>query len=83
MTNRMFHRVFVVAVSALLVVAVVSAQGPAASAPAAASVDKPPATQRAIVDKYCVGCHNARVKSGGLMLDSLDLSRLWDHAEIA
>ena len=83
MTHRIFHRVLVVAASALLIVAALSAQGPSTPAPAGASTDKPPATQRAIVDKYCAGCHNARVKSGGLMLDSLDLSRLWDHAEIA
>src|SRR5262245_62762515 len=38
---------------------------------------------RATLDKYCVGCHNARLKTGGLALDELDLSRLADHAEVA
>src|SRR5688572_5921531 len=52
------------------------------TAPAAApSVSA--AGQRAVLDKYCVGCHNARVKTGGLALDELDLSRLADHAEVA
>jgi hypothetical protein len=37
---------------------------------------------RALMDKYCVGCHNTRVKSGGLALDQLDLSRLGEHVEI-
>ena len=36
-----------------------------------------------MLDKYCVGCHNARLKTGGLALDQLDLSRLSDHAAIA
>ena len=36
-----------------------------------------------MLDKYCVGCHNARLKTAGLALDELDLSRLADHAEIA
>ena len=36
-----------------------------------------------MLDKYCVSCHNARLKTGGLALDQLDLSRLADHAEVA
>ena len=91
MTHRMFHRLLVAAASALVIVAAVSAQSsqPATrpragaatstSAPNGATADK----QRAVVDKYCVGCHNARVKSGGLELDSLDLSRLPERRETA
>ena len=37
-------------------------------------------TQRAVLDKYCVGCHNERTKTANLMLDKLDLARLGDHA---
>ncbi|HEY7087572.1 MAG TPA: DUF1587 domain-containing protein, partial [Tepidisphaeraceae bacterium] len=37
--------------------------------------------QRALINKYCVTCHNARLKTGGLMLDQLDLAHLADHAE--
>jgi mono/diheme cytochrome c family protein len=39
------------------------------------------ATQRAVVDKYCVSCHNADLKTGNLALDQLDLAHLGDHAE--
>ena len=39
------------------------------------------AAQRALVNQYCVTCHNARLKTGGLMLDQLDLAHLGDHAE--
>ena len=35
-----------------------------------------------MLDKYCVGCHNARLKTGGLALDQLDLTQLADQAAI-
>lgn len=35
---------------------------------------------RAMLDRYCVGCHNARLKTGGLALDSLNLQAAWDDA---
>ena len=43
------------------------------------------AKSRALVDQYCVTCHNARLKTGGLVLDKdqLDFSRLVDHTELA
>jgi mono/diheme cytochrome c family protein len=47
------------------------AQEPAASPP-------PP---RAVFDKYCVGCHNQRVKTAGLALDALDPAKAGEHAE--
>jgi len=40
------------------------------------------ATQRALVDKYCVTCHNTKVNTANLQLDKLDLAHLGDHAEI-
>ena len=38
-----------------------------------------------MVDQYCVTCHNARLKTGGLVLEKeqLDFARLVDHAELA
>jgi mono/diheme cytochrome c family protein len=38
--------------------------------------------QRALVDQFCVTCHNTKLKTGGLALDELDLAHLGDHAEI-
>jgi cytochrome c5 len=38
---------------------------------------------RALLDKYCVTCHNARTKTANLLLDELDVTHLADHAEIA
>jgi mono/diheme cytochrome c family protein len=49
---------------------------PAWTAPA------PATTQRAVIDQYCVGCHNAKLRTAHLELDKLDLSHLGDHAEI-
>jgi hypothetical protein len=40
------------------------------------------AQDRALLDKYCVGCHNQKAKTAGLMLDTLDFSHPGDHAEI-
>ena len=37
--------------------------------------------QRALVDRYCVSCHNGRLKTANLALDSLDLSDVGQHAE--
>jgi mono/diheme cytochrome c family protein len=59
------------------------AVGAASQAPGAAQADRAaPASQRALLDRYCVTCHNARVKSGNLALDGLDLSQVGAHPEI-
>src|SRR5262245_3505202 len=91
----MYQRVLIGGFLAFLAVAVVSGQGsrPAGTperrsldpqqALAAQAPSANAAAQRAVLDKYCVGCHNARLKTGGLALDQLDLSRLADHAEVA
>src|SRR5688500_16758423 len=75
----MYQRFLGVGALAVLAVAAVSGQGqpPRASTPAALT------GQQAVIDKYCVGCHNTRLKTGGLALDELDLSRLADHADVA
>ena len=40
------------------------------------------AAQRAVIDEYCVVCHNKTAKTANLLLDQLDLAHLGDHAEI-
>src|SRR5262245_55447150 len=42
---------------------------------------QPPAPPRAVLDKYCVTCHNQKLKTAGLTLDALDLSHIGDHAQ--
>ena len=39
------------------------------------------AAERALVDQYCVGCHNQKAKTGGLALNTVDLSRPGENAE--
>ena len=39
------------------------------------------ADQRAMLDKYCVTCHNQRLKTGGLALDTVNLDRVAENAE--
>src|SRR5689334_21298764 len=41
-----------------------------------------PEQYRAMLNTYCVGCHNARAKTGGLALDGLDLQAAADNAQI-
>src|SRR5262245_60678088 len=36
---------------------------------------------RAVLDKYCVTCHNQRTKTAGLALDALNISAVGGHAE--
>jgi hypothetical protein len=39
------------------------------------------AAQRAVLNQYCVTCHNQKLKSAGLMLDKLDLAQVGSNAE--
>jgi hypothetical protein len=39
------------------------------------------AKQSALINQYCVGCHNERVKSGGLALNTLDPGKVADNPE--
>jgi mono/diheme cytochrome c family protein len=46
------------------------------------AVSRPPAEYRAVLDKYCVTCHNERTKTAGLMLDKTDLSNVPGGADV-
>ncbi len=41
----------------------------------------PLSAQRAVIQQYCVTCHNQKLKTAGLMLDKLVLSPVGEHAE--
>ena len=51
-----------------------AAPGPAATAPARA--------RKAVLDTYCVTCHNQRLRTAGLALDDLDVTRPGANAEV-
>lgn len=40
------------------------------------------ATQRALLDRYCVTCHNQRAKTADLMLDKADLAHIPQNPEV-
>src|SRR5262245_29571662 len=37
---------------------------------------------RAVLDKYCVTCHNERLKTAGLMLDKADVEHVGSNPEL-
>ncbi len=86
-------RLSVIGCVVLMPVALVSGQS-VRSAPAPKSAASPVAraqapdaaaqvaTQRAVLDEYCVDCHNKQLKTANLLFDQLDLSHLGEHAEI-
>src|SRR4051812_5141060 len=39
------------------------------------------APERAIVDRYCLGCHNGKIKSGNLALDLIENENVSEHPE--
>jgi len=55
-----------------------AASGAAGSAPQTASSEKP----RALLDRYCVTCHNDRLKTANLSLQRLDLTKAGEQAEV-
>src|SRR5580704_1378582 len=68
-----------------IVTAVLAAQT-ASSQPTRTPVQMPAqvtdaSAERALLNQYCVTCHNEKLKTGGLELDKLDTARVADHAE--
>ncbi len=41
-----------------------------------------PSEPKAVLDRYCVSCHNGKLKTAGLALDELDLNRVGGNAEV-
>ncbi len=57
-----------------------------APAPAAASPSTTPANaadQNPVIKRYCVACHNDKMKPGGLSLEKFDATHAADDAEVA
>jgi hypothetical protein len=48
----------------------------------ATPIQNTPPALRAVIDKYCVACHNERLKTADLMLDKADLERAGASAEL-
>lgn len=61
---------------------VLSAQMLAARQTPSPNAAAAPIAPRALLDKYCVTCHNEKLKTAGLMLDSMDVGDIAAHAEV-
>jgi hypothetical protein len=69
----------------VLTALVLLAASPVHAAPPQVAGDKStaPVNYRSeVVDKYCVTCHNARLKTGGLVLENVDVTRPNANADI-
>src|SRR5436309_3059299 len=55
----------------------------AVSASRVLSLPTPPAgvSPRAVLDRYCVSCHNNKIKTAGLTLETISVDDLGSHAE--
>src|SRR4029077_657601 len=54
---------------------------PSPVAQQAAASPSTSAEPRAVLNRYCVACHNQRVKTAGLTLDTMDVEHVGGHAE--
>ena len=48
----------------------------------ATSVSPGAAPHRAVLDRYCVSCHNERLRTGGLALDTANIEQVAEDAEV-
>lgn len=80
--RKPFTRGFVFAV--LLIFAFFAAYGPVTGQTVSTKLLPPasPAAERALVDQYCVVCHNDKLRKANLSLQGLDVTTVGDHPEI-
>ena len=43
---------------------------------------RPAPTERALIDRYCVTCHNDRLETGGLSLETVDIDDVASHVDV-
>ena len=66
--------------STLRVLGTVCLAGATVAAPQAAAQTEAPS--RALLDRYCVTCHNERLQTAGVMFDRVDINRADVHREL-
>ncbi len=77
-----FKHVWVGVASLVALMGAVNASAQQAAPKPVASSAAATADKRALLDKYCVGCHNARVQNGKMRLDNADISKVGEHGEV-
>jgi mono/diheme cytochrome c family protein len=60
----------------------VGASSNSSAAPPAATKVTAASSPREIVNQYCVSCHNQKLKTGNLVLDSIDFTKVAENAAI-
>ena len=62
----------------------VSAQDPSSTTPQPPSLltSEPTLEHRALLNQYCVGCHNERLQTGGLALDAIDVDHVTENGRV-
>ena len=63
------------------VACVLAAQTAKSSSPELTTRSPTQPSERALLNQYCVTCHNQKLKTAGLELDKLDTAHVADHAE--
>ena len=88
-TARRLGERFCVLVGGLVITVGLPCGAALAAAPAAEtagataqSATAEPVALRAVLDRYCVGCHNERMRTAGLALDTADAARPADDPEL-
>ena len=80
MATRHLSRQYLAAVCSVIALALLGA-GSFAVSRLSAQATLAATNPRAFLDTYCVTCHNQKLKTAGLMLDTVDLSKPGEHAE--
>jgi mono/diheme cytochrome c family protein len=76
--GRGMRALSIVGLTATLGSADVGYAAPEQSAAVSAAAEQ----RQALLDQYCVTCHNERLQTGGLTLDTLDVAHVGDDAEV-
>jgi len=79
MTRRLFACTWILCSVLISARVILSAQTP--NAPLSQAAPPGPAV-KATIDQYCVTCHNARLKSGDLVLENADVAHLTNNVEV-
>ena len=76
--SPMYKRLFLLTAGLLLAAAAPSAASAGAGQPAAGEA----ASAQALLDRYCVTCHNERLRTADLALDAAELADVGAHADV-
>ena len=57
-------------------------QAEAAPSSSTTGAPAPVSSHRHVLERYCVTCHNARLKTGGLQLDGIDVANPAAEADV-